>query len=106
MFETVGNIVSGGIVYDRTGRSEGQAKLTYRSPSEAEAAVAQYDGVLFDGMSPDPTMSRSLFDVFIRFFLMRSFLRPTHERQIGDGRPTSGCVWFPKPHYPQFHHHW
>jgi len=49
LFGTVGVIKKVGIKYDRSGRSEGIAKVVFSSNSECLQAIKQYNGVSLDG---------------------------------------------------------
>lgn len=44
LFGTVGEVKKAEIVYDRSGRSKGIARVWYARKSDAEKAIKQYDG--------------------------------------------------------------
>lgn len=44
LFGTVGDVKKAEIVYDRSGRSKGIARVWYARKSDAEKAIKQYDG--------------------------------------------------------------
>ncbi|TMW60005.1 hypothetical protein Poli38472_000047 [Pythium oligandrum] len=48
LFETVGKVTKAEIVYDRSGRSKGVARVWFAKRSDAEKAIKQYDGRTLD----------------------------------------------------------
>ncbi|KAJ9523150.1 hypothetical protein QJQ45_023965 [Haematococcus lacustris] len=49
LFQTCGAVVSVVIKYDRSGRSEGEAEVTFARQQDAQAAMQEYSGVALDG---------------------------------------------------------
>lgn len=49
VFENIGEIVNVRIKYDISGRSEGEATVTFSSSEEAEKAINEYDGIELNG---------------------------------------------------------
>lgn len=49
MFNRIGPVVKLDIKYDRAGRSEGVAFVTYESAIDAETAIKEYDGANANG---------------------------------------------------------
>jgi THO complex subunit 4 len=47
LFSTVGEVTKAEIIYDRTGRSKGVARVWFAKRSDAEKAIKQYDGKFF-----------------------------------------------------------
>ena len=50
LFEKIGPITKLEIKYDRAGRSEGTAFVTYESHNDAKEAIREYDGANAAGM--------------------------------------------------------
>jgi len=49
LFTTVGAIKKVRVYYDKSGRSEGKAEITFESKQDAESAVKQFNGAKIDG---------------------------------------------------------
>lgn len=65
LFSTVGEIKKAEIVYDRSGRSKGIARVWFARRSDAGKAIKQYDGRTLDGLameiSLDSNVRKGLF---------------------------------------------
>lgn len=51
LFGAVGSLVRAVIVYDHSGRSEGQAEIIYEREADARRAMERYQGVALDGQA-------------------------------------------------------
>ncbi|KAH8657448.1 hypothetical protein BGZ60DRAFT_383410 [Tricladium varicosporioides] len=51
LFNRIGPVLKLSLVYDRAGRSEGIAYVTYDSPSDAKRAIREFDGANAKGMA-------------------------------------------------------
>jgi hypothetical protein len=51
LFERMGRVVTLKLVYDRAGRSEGLAYVTYESPRDAQKAVDEFHGANANGIN-------------------------------------------------------
>eukprot|EP00887_Chlorella_sp_A99_P001065 scaffold14.g1065.t1 len=49
LFGSVGTLVKAGIIYDNSGRSDGDAEVIFEKAADAERAVQRYNGVQLDG---------------------------------------------------------
>ncbi|OQR81412.1 hypothetical protein THRCLA_23381 [Thraustotheca clavata] len=56
LFSTVGKVVKHEIIYDRSGRSKGQARVWFSNKRAAEAAVTKYDGRTLDNQAMKITL--------------------------------------------------
>lgn len=50
LFNRIGPVMKLSLVYDRAGRSEGVAYVTYESPQDAKRAVREFDGANAKGI--------------------------------------------------------
>ncbi|KAF1325802.1 Tho complex subunit 4-like, partial [Globisporangium splendens] len=72
LFGTVGEVKKAEIVYDRSGRSKGIARVWFARRSDAEKALKQYDGRTLDGqpmqlsLDDDANVRKGLFGTALR----------------------------------------
>lgn len=109
LFGTVGEVSKAEIVYDRSGRSKGIARVWFTHRSDADKAIKQYDGRTLDGqpmqiaLDADKNVRNGLFgtalqrnDKGVKFKVSfggdneQSNGRPSRRRGRGNDRPSHG----------------
>eukprot|EP00301_Raphidiophrys_heterophryoidea_P019960 c4770_g1_i1.p1 GENE.c4770_g1_i1~~c4770_g1_i1.p1 ORF type:complete len:282 (-),score=46.27 c4770_g1_i1:110-955(-) len=66
LFAAVGSIASARIKFDRTGRSEGSAEVTFTNSADARTALKKYNGLELDGKAMRISMSAQEGDSGLR----------------------------------------
>jgi len=107
LFNRIGPVIKLALSYDRAGRSNGTAYITYESPSDAKRAVREFDGANANGqpirltLIPDgPARSRNPFDTAVappRSLADRITLAPGAARSRSDSPIRHSDVSGPPP---------
>ncbi|CCI49719.1 unnamed protein product [Albugo candida] len=79
LFNTVGQVTKAEIVYDRSGRSKGVARVWFGRRSDAEKAIKQYDGRTLDGQPMQIALDN---DTNVREGLFGTALNKTVDRDV------------------------
>jgi hypothetical protein len=58
LFTRIGPVSKLVLLYDRAGRSEGVAYVTYEEPEDARAAIREFDGANANGKHPASFLAR------------------------------------------------